>query len=65
MNNLESWTKLLRQNREYFLQWKNPYPPKLMLSAKFWAFGNNTWPDSILILRGKFNNLEFENRVIS
>ena len=62
MNNVESWTKILRRNRESFFQWKNTFPPKLILFAKFWAFGSNTWPDSILILRGKVNNLEFEKQ---
>ena len=56
---LQSWTKLLRQNRK-FLSEKNPSPPKSILFAKFWVFDNKTWPDSTLIQRDKGENLEFE-----
>ena len=60
INNLQSWTKLLRQNRKSIFQWKNPSPPKSMLLTKFEAFGNKTQSDSTLILEGKGENLEFE-----
>ena len=42
---LQSWTKLLRQNRKFHT--------KLMLLAKFQAFYNKTWPQSTLTWGGK------------
>ena len=35
IQNLQSWTKLLRQNGKSILQWRNPSSPKTMLFAKF------------------------------
>ena len=58
INNLQSWTKMLRQKRKSIFQWKNPSPPQISVVGK--AFDKKTSPNSTLILEGKGKNLEFE-----
>ena len=48
-NNLQSWTKLLRQNRKPKFKQKNPSLTKFMSFAKLWAFDKKPWPGSTLI----------------
>ena len=49
----------MRQNRKSIVQSKNPSPPKSMLLAKFYDFGNKTWPDSTY-WGGRGKKFEFE-----
>ena len=62
VNYLQSWTKLLQQNKKSIFQWKNSLTPlpKSMLFAKFYAFCNKTWADSTPILEHLGVNFEFE-----
>ena len=46
---LQSWKKLLRQNKKFIFQQKKTPPPKTMLFAKSQAFDNKTLPDSTLM----------------
>ena len=46
---LQSWTKLLRQNKKFSFQQKKTPAPKSMLFGKSQAFDNKTLPDSTLM----------------
>ena len=46
---LQSWKKLLRQNKKFIFQQKKTPSPKPMLFAKSQAFDNKTLPDSALM----------------
>ena len=53
INNLQSWTNLLRENRKSIFPWKSFSYPKSILLVKFEAFGNKNWPELTLISGGK------------